>query len=114
MIVGRTKSKGYDSNNIVTDFDIRETEWLERYPYYVELYDIEIIDSEIVNGISLNDMIMQLKTDLYPNTVGQNIGQEDIRKRHHQKSHIRITSLAKDILNEKLDDLFNKYGKINL
>ena len=114
MIVGRTKSKGYNSNNIVTDFDIKKTEWLERYPYYVELYNIEIINSEIVNGISLNEMIMQLKTDLYPNTVGKNIGQEDIRKRHHQKSHIRITSLAKDILNEKLDDLFNKYGSINL
>ena len=114
MIVGRTKSKGYNSNNIVTDIDINETEWLERYPYYVELYDIELINTEIVNGISLNDIIMQLKSDLYPNTVGKNIGQEDIRKRHHQKSHIRITSFAKDILNKKLDKLFDIYGKVKV
>lgn len=114
MIVGRAKSYGYNSNNIATDFDISKAEWLERYKYYVELYNIEIIDSEIVKGVSLNDMIMQLKTDLYPSTVGKHIKQEDIRKRHHQKSHISITPLAKEILNKKLDDLFNKYGKINL
>lgn len=111
MIVGRAKSHGYSADNIAGDFDKKETEWLERYPYYIELYDIEIIDSEIVNGISLNTLIMQLGTDLYPNTVGKDIKQEDIRKRHHQKSHIRITSMAKNFLDDKLESLLKKYGK---
>ena len=111
MIIGRAKSYGYNPNNIVYDIDKQNAMWIERYPYYIELYDIEVIDSEIVNGISLNTLIMQLGSDLYPTTIGKNIVQEDIKKRHHQKSHIIITSIAKKAINDKLDSLLNKYGK---
>ena len=112
IIVGRAKSHGYSHDNISDDIDKNESVWIERYPYYIELYDIEIIDTNIVNGISLNTVIMQITSDLYPNTIGKNLRQEDIRKRHHQKSHIKITSVAKRFLDDKLDDLFRKYGKI--
>lgn len=112
IIIGRAKSYGYSSDNIVQDSDKSQTIWLERYPYYVELYDIEIIDTKIVNGISLNTMIMQLGSDLYPGTKNKDIRKEDIRKRHHQKSHIRITSTAKTFLDDKLDSLLKEYGKM--
>ncbi|MCR8744279.1 phospholipase D-like domain-containing protein [Romboutsia lituseburensis] len=114
IIIGRAKSYGYLETNVTDDVDRIGNVLLERYPYYVELYDIEIIDTEIVNGISLNTVIMELGTNLYPNTIGRNLKQEDIRKRHHQKSHIRITSVAKSFLDDKLDSLIKEYGIINV
>ncbi|UEL48303.1 phospholipase D family protein [Terrisporobacter hibernicus] len=111
MIVGRAKSYGFNSSNIADDFDKKQAKWLEDYPYYVELYDIEIIDTEIVNGISLNTLIMQLGNDVFPNTVGKCLENEDIRKRTRRRSHLRLTPMSKKYLDDKLECLLNKYGK---
>lgn len=111
MIVGRAKSFGFNPLNIADDFDKKQATWLEDYPYYVELYDIEIIDTEIVNGISLNTLIMQLGNDVFPSTVGKCLRNEDIRKITHRRSHLRLTPITKKYLDDKLESLLNQYGK---
>lgn len=112
IIIGRTKSHGYSSENEITNFK-NEEEWIQTYPHYVELYDIEILDTEIKNGISLLNVIMELKSDMYPTTVGENLSSEKLRGRYYRKSHIRVTPIAKKYLDDKLDNLFKKYGKKN-
>jgi HKD family nuclease len=112
IIVGRAKTKGYDPHNVIDDYLIKEHPWAIDYKYYVELYDIETVDTEIINCISLNNMIAEVGYRLYPNTENNPATPiQSLRIRHHQKAYIMITPHAANRLNTMLELLFNKYGK---
>lgn len=88
--------------------------WLSEYPYYCELYNVEIINTEVENCISLNSIIKEVGSDLYPNSVGKNISTQELKTRHHQKSHIRITAVADEFISFKFEELKSKYGLRNI
>ncbi len=112
IIVGRAKTKGYDRNNITDDNLIKEHPWTIDYKYYVELYDIETVDTKIINCISLNDIIAEVGYRLYPNTDNNPTTPiPSLRTRHHQKAYIAITHYAANRINTMLEILFNQYGK---
>lgn len=112
IIVGRAKTRGYDHLNVTDDYLIKEHPWAIDYKYYVELYDIEIVDAKIINCISLNDIIAEVGYRLYPNTENNPTTPiNSLRTRHHQKAYIAITSYAANRINTMLDILFNQYGK---
>jgi len=110
IILGRARTKGYNSRNIADSLLQSEYKWMEHYKYFVELYDVELVDAPIKNCISMTEMIDDLGKDTYPSTAsGKNI---DMYKVHLQKSHLRITNKAKNYLDERLEELFTKYGVI--
>ncbi len=112
IIVGRAKTKGYDPLNITDDYLIKEHPWAIDYKYYVELYDIETVDTKIINCISLNDIIAEVGYRLYPNTENNPATPiPSLRIRHHQKAYIAITPYAANRINTMLEALFNQYGK---
>jgi HKD family nuclease len=112
IIVGRAKTKGYDPLNVTDGYLIKEHPWAIDYRYYVELYDIEIVDTKIINCISLNDIIAEVGYRLYPNTENNTATPiASLRTRHHQKAYITITPYAANRINTMLDFLFNQYGK---
>lgn len=113
MIVARARTKGFNINNFASKGELDSIDWLSDYPYYCELFNIEIINTEVKNCISLNSVIKEVGCDLYPNTVGKNVTIQEIKIRHHQKSHIRITNVAKDFIDYKFNELKKKYGVIS-
>ena len=114
IIVGKAKTKGYDHLNVTDDYLIKEHPWAIDYKYYVELYDIEIVDAKIINCISLNDLIAEVGYRLYPNTENNPTTPiTSLRTRHHQKAYIAITPYAANRINTMLDILFNQYGKLS-
>ncbi len=114
IIVGRAKTKGYDPLNVTDNYLIKEHPWAIDYKYYVELYDIEIVDTKIINCISLNDIIAEVGYRLYPNTENNTATPiSSLRTRHHQKAYIAITPYAANRINTMLDILFNQYGKLS-
>jgi len=113
IIVGRARTKGYDPNNVTDSTLIKEHPWAVDYPFYVELYDIEVVDTEIKNCISLNDIIAEVGHKLYPSTENNpSTLITSLKSRHHQKAYIAITPYAANRINMMLETLFKKYGKV--
>lgn len=114
MIVARARTTGFNVDNIASDDEINSIEWLRDYPYYCDLIDIEAINAEIKECISLNTIIKEVGSNLYPGTIGKNVSVQEIRTRHYQKSHIKITSTAKTFIDYKFEELKSKYGLLNI
>ena len=113
IIVGRAKTKGYFPQNITDSYLIKEHPWAVDYKYYVELYDIETVNTKIINCISLNDLIAEVGYKLYPNTeYNPATSISSLRTRHHQKAYIAITSFAANRINTMLEQKFQQYGVI--
>ena len=112
IIVGRANTRGYDLKNIADSALISEHSWVVDYPYFVELYNIETVNTEIKNCISLNDLIAEVGYKLYPNTENNPMTTiPGLRTRHHQKAYIAITPYAANRINTMLENLFKHYGK---
>lgn len=111
IIVGYAESKGFDEKNIINTNDPKLSSWADRFPYYLEYVNGKFLDAPIKHGISLQDLYRDMGANTFPSTKGNpNIKAEQIRIRHHQKSHIQITEEARDYLLKKLGEIFNKYG----
>lgn len=110
MIVGRARTKGFQIENIASSDDKKQYIWMEEYPYYVELYDIEILDTEIINCISLDRLIRELGADLYPTTQGKKLSVAELKSRHYQKSHLRLTPSAKQYIDKVFNDISTSNG----
>ncbi|MBL4930939.1 phospholipase D-like domain-containing protein [Clostridium paridis] len=115
MIVGRALTYGYDKKNIVTDDEILEDYTRKNYPYYIEFKECKIIDTPIKNTVPLHILYDVVGTKTYPSSaVNPKADRVYLNKVHSQKSHLRITQMAKEFLDKTLDEYFKKYGKIEL
>ncbi|MFT4413444.1 phospholipase D family protein [Bacillus sp. UMB0728] len=111
IIIGYAEARGFTENNKIDDTDSRYLKWNKRFPYYIEYTNGKFLNDRIMYGISLNELYRELNHKVYPATVNQpNIRIENIKKRHHQKSHLQITEIAKEYLIKKLNLLFGKHG----
>lgn len=107
VIVGYATTSGFDDANEITASDPFYKRTQGRYPYFVEITHGRYLQGPIKNGISLIDLVRDLKQDLYPNA---NKTEEQIFTTHHQKSHIQITETARQYLIQQLEKLFIEYG----
>lgn len=112
MIVARAKTKGFKPENVASEDDFKQYTWMREYPYYVEINDIEILNTEINNCISLDRLIRELGSDLYPSTQGMQLSVAELKSRHYQKSHLRLTASAKQYIDKLFDDIGKKFGLI--
>lgn len=112
VIIGRTKSKGFNPNNVISANDIDKFRWMERFPYFIELRETEIIDTEIKNGISLLDLYRDVGTKVFPTSYGRiDLKNQDITHMHFRRSHLHITQDAKDYIDKRLEEIFKAKGK---
>lgn len=110
VIVGRAKAVVFSGDKNVPKSWINKYPWMERYCYYCIIDNIEIIDTQVSNGIPLSALWAELGSDMYCSSFGKNESINEVAKKHHQKAHIRLTGNAKDYLDNKLDELGKKYG----
>lgn len=104
IIVGKAKTKGFREGNEVTEADKNRHgyHWMERWPYYFELFDIQKIEGNINNGVSLNKLLTELQSNFYYSTRGKSLSIQELKSRHYQKSHIKITPYAAKYIDELL------------
>ena len=118
-IIGRARTYGFNNSNNANSEMIKIYDWTEHYKYFVKLYNIEVIDTDIINGISLYEIIEEY--------ISKTATKEDAAKAifldtkaknpyraYTQQSYRMITDQASYNINEKLDKSFKKFGKINL
>lgn len=110
VIVGRATTYGYEEGNMATDDMIKQTEWMERFPAYIRVKEIEYLMTAQKNGISLIHLLTTLGTDMYPTTVGTAKPYPELRAMHYRRSHMRITTAAAAYIDKQFDILAKKYG----
>lgn len=110
IIIARARTKGFNPENIASEDDKKRYIWMEDYPYYIELYNVEILNTEVIEGISLDRLINELGSNLYPTTKGKQLTIRELKNRHHQKSHLRLTPSAKQYIDKEFDDIGKMKG----
>ncbi|MBA2879252.1 HKD family nuclease [Anoxybacillus kamchatkensis] len=115
MIVGYARTDGYHHENVAGASEINEEPWKERFPYYVEFTEGKAIKAPMKNGIRLIDLYASLGKATYPSLQQKsNVSLKTLHSMHFRRSHIRVTSEARDYLMKELDNLFTKYGYVQL
>lgn len=96
MIVGRARTHGFNDNNRASEAMIAKyPDWLGYFAFYVKLYNVEIINANIENGISLYDI--KNKTTHFPGWK--------------QASYRKLTNETKNYINNLLEEKFEEFGK---
>ena len=109
-IVGRGRSAGYRDENVVTPNIAAEYEWMFDYPHYYHFNEFEYIDTTISECIPLSEALTELGSNFYVSTEGKSLLRADLRIRHRQQAHMRLTSKAKAYIDNLFDDLVKKHG----
>ena len=110
VIIGRGRTYGFEKGNVADKKMLKLYPWMDHFSVFVRLYDVEYLDTEQKNGISLLDVLAYVGTDTYPSTIGTMKTLLELRKSHYQKSHMRITSHAKTYIDSRFNEKIRKYG----
>lgn len=114
IIIGRASTTGFDKNKKVDKSFVGWQDWMDNYPFYINLTKAEILEGPAKYGISLLDLYRKLKGDIFPSTFGSDVSFEIIRQYHYQKDKIRITKYAAEYIDSELDKIFSRYGVKNI
>ena len=93
----------------------QQYDWMKKWPNYSELLELEYLNTPAENSISLLRVLSDLGATTYPGAEeeqrqGRDLSVQELRMRHHQKSYMRITSQARDYINDLFDYLVIKHG----
>jgi hypothetical protein len=101
-----------------TPEDIRARPWKERWPCYIRVHDAEFIDDAMRDGVSLEQLMNELGADSFASTsrnAAEKSGKNtDPRASLRQQSHVELTPRAIAWLNRRLDECFERHGKISV
>lgn len=110
VITGRGILAGYDENNVVKPEWIKKYEWMAHYNNFLVLREFESMSAPRRYGLTLNQVFAALGADTYPSSEGRDVSLEDLRRKHTQKMHMKITDKAAEYIDRELDKLFKRYG----
>lgn len=65
MIVGRAIASPFGAECVIDSTSEGWESWMERYPYYIQMNSIEVLDGPVKHGISLLELYAQIKGDIY-------------------------------------------------
>ncbi len=86
--------------------------WIPSHPWYVVIKDYEALNSQILYGLPLEEVIIRIGAETYDSTADKNKDHEDLMRIHARRSHMRITREAEKYIDERLDKIFDVYGSI--
>lgn len=87
-----------------------------RYPFLAWLCNVDIIGEDLSHGVSLYELFDELKDDTFVWSQGQaNNGKpgRHVESIRYHRSHIELTQEATELLDAKLESVFEKSGKVH-
>lgn len=98
MIVARAKAHKFQDSNRLDN--------KEQWPFYLELYDMEILPGALQDGLSLYDLVGELGKDTYMHTKSREEG-SNVLYSHRQQACLGLAERAQEYLqqyfNERLE-----------
>ena len=110
--VGMTHRPGLDD---ASDEDIKRRCWREKYSKYICVHSAEFVAGTIANGISLNELMCELKSDSFASTqrnAARDTGNTNPRRAYSQQPAVELSSQAIAWLGERLQAAFDEHGRV--
>ncbi len=115
-IFGRAIGMEYkEVRDDATTSEIRDRSWKDRYPHYIRVHQAEFVDGTLENGISLNELMKELKANSFATTqrnAASGEGNTDPRKAYLRQPDVELSQEGFSWLAERLQEAFETYGKI--
>lgn len=110
VITGRGHLYKFSEDNYSPDEWVKIYSWIPSHPWYVVIKDFEILDAPIRNGLMLEQVITDVGAETYVASSGQDRDYEDLMHIHCRRTHMMLTEEAEEYINEKFDELVNRFG----
>ncbi|MEI8021708.1 MAG: phospholipase D family protein [Schlesneria sp.] len=116
LIYGRAIGSAYvKGRDDATPADIDRRSFKKKYSYYVRVDHGEFIDGTLANGISLYELMEELKSDAFLTTQANAIkmeGNTNPRMSLARQPAVQLSDNGKAWLEDRLQDAFLRHGKI--
>ena len=96
--------------------EINRREWKSDYPHYIRLYKGTYVTGTLQNGVSLYEMMSELKHESFTSTQSnydRDDGNTSPQKALMQKPGIKLTRKAHHWILQRLEQNFKQYGTIS-
>ena len=95
--------------------DVARRPWLERWPHFVRVREMEFVHGALGDGVSLAEMMDELGAYAFGPTAenaDRGVGNVDPRQSIRQAAAIRLSEAGTSWLEEELELAFRKFGKV--
>ncbi len=103
MIYGYGITRKFERQNVMSQEQQEKNENFKRWPYFVYVEKFRFIDTKLLDGISLLDMLKEVGYNSYPGSSKRKSSFEELKRIHGQKDKLRITDDAKEYLLMRLN-----------
>ncbi|MGN6201989.1 MAG: hypothetical protein ACTHNY_06245 [Solirubrobacterales bacterium] len=115
-VYGRAVARAYEEGrDDAGPEDIARRPWLERWPHFIRVREMEFLDGTLGEGVSLGELIDELGAYAFGSTAenaDRGIGNVDPRQSIRQAAAVRLTEAATSWLEEELESTFAKFGRV--
>jgi hypothetical protein len=95
--------------------DIALRDWKGKWPHYIRVHNPEFIAGSLSNGISMKEMMSELRADCFESTKKNAltaVGNTDPRFAYRQQPAVELTKEGFSWLHNRMEDAFVRHGKI--
>lgn len=117
IIFGRAIGMKHDpKRDVASDADIEEREWKERWSYYIRVHHPEFIRGRLADGIPLSTLKAKFGANSFASTkrnAQAGSGNTNPNLAYTSKPSVQLTPESYKWLNERLEQAFQKKGKLS-
>jgi hypothetical protein len=115
-VYGRAVARAYvEGRDDAGAEDNARRSWLERWPHFIRVHEMEFVDGALGDGISLGELMDELGAYAFGPTAenaDRGIGNVDPRQSIRQAAAVRLTEAGTSWLEEELEAVFRRFGKV--
>jgi hypothetical protein len=115
-IIGRGIAIAHDDEqDVASEADLAEREWLSEHPFLVRGHHCEFIQGQLGDGVSLNDLVEALASDGFQSTQRRSsAGEQNISvpRTWARKADVRLSDVGFRWLTERFEDALAARGAI--
>ena len=110
VITGRGHLYAFSEEN-VSPKEWEETyPWIVDRPWYVIIKDFEMLNTQISNCMTLEQVVVHCGTNTYEASCGKDRNFEYVMHMHTQKIHMKLTSIASEYIHAVFDQKAKVFG----
>lgn len=115
-VYGRAVARAYEEGRDDADAeDIARRPWLERWPHFIRVREMEFLDGTLGDGVSLGELMDELGAYAFGPTAenaDRGVGNVDPRQSIRQAAAIRLSEAGTSWLSEELELALKKFGRV--
>src|SRR3954451_20715875 len=115
-VYGRAVSMAYEEGrDDASGEEIARRPWLERWPHFIRVREMEFVDGTLEDGVSLAELMDELGGYAFgPTAENADVGVGNVvpRQSIRQAAAIRLSEAGTSWLGEELEAVFRKLGRV--